>query len=137
MGNVRLFQLFFCFLFQIFFFLGFFPVLGLSETLFFFQKKIKGSICFFVGLIFLLTNVCFIGFSFQMFGLYEFFKNVFPKLLPFLYEIPYVKDVLPVIEDIINTIKYQLGFTDSPTLTSYKNTYRKEGRKDEESKAIV
>ena len=98
---------------NLFFFLGLFPVIGLAETLLFFQRKIKGSICFFVGLVFIITNVTFIGILFQIFGIYEFFKNIFPKILPIIYEIPYSRDVIEYIQQIINAIKLHFNLNDN------------------------
>lgn len=77
-------------------------MLGVSETLLFFQRKIKGSICFFIGLVFIITNVKIIGILLQIYGLYEFFKTIVPKLLPYLAEIHYIKVILDKLNIEVN-----------------------------------
>jgi hypothetical protein len=47
---------------------------GFSGTLVFFGKKIKGTIGFLCGLVFIVIGVKLIGILLQLFGIYEFFK---------------------------------------------------------------
>jgi hypothetical protein len=56
----------------------------------FFSRKIKGSIGFICGLVFIVVGVKFVGVLFQAYGVYEFFKynlnlNKDRSLLAFLY----------------------------------------------------
>ncbi len=74
--------------------MGFFPVLGVAESLYFFQRKIKGSICFSIGIIFILTHMMLVGLCFQIYGLYDFFGSVIPKIFPIIMTIPFVDRII-------------------------------------------
>ena len=56
------------------FFVGLYLLVGFYDSIVFFGKKIKGTIGFICGLVFIVIGVKFIGVLFQAYGVYEFFK---------------------------------------------------------------
>ncbi len=69
---------------------GLYILVGLQETLFFFAKKIKGSIALIIGLVFIVTGLKFIGACVQIYGIYEFFKAYALKFLGYFEWIPII-----------------------------------------------
>jgi hypothetical protein len=69
---------------------GLYILVGLQETLFFFSKKIKGSIALIIGLVFIVTGLKFIGTCIQIYGIYEFFKAYALKFLGYFEWIPII-----------------------------------------------
>ena len=69
---------------------GLYILVGLQETLFFFSKKIKGSIALIIGLVFIVTGLKFIGTCVQIYGIYEFFKAYALKFLGYFEWIPII-----------------------------------------------
>lgn len=72
------------------FLIGLYILVGLSETIMFFAKKIKGSIALFCGLVFIVTGIKYIGVPLQIYGVYEFFKAYALKFLSYFEFIPFI-----------------------------------------------
>ena len=70
--------------------IGLYVLVGLSETIMFFAKKIKGSIALFCGLVFIVIGLKFIGVPLQIYGVYEFFKAYAIKFLSYFVIGPYI-----------------------------------------------
>lgn len=75
---------------NLFFLSGFYFLVGFSETLIFFGRKIRGTLCFFIGLVFIVTNVKLLGIPIQIFGVYDFFKTLSPKVFEIIADLPVV-----------------------------------------------
>ena len=73
------------------FMIGLYVLVGLSETIMFFAKKIKGSIALFCGLVFIVIGLKFIGVPLQIYGVYEFFKAYAIKFLSYFEFLPIVR----------------------------------------------
>ena len=73
---------------------GLYILVGLQETLFFFSKKIKGSIALIIGLVFIVTGLKFIGTCIQIYGIYEFFKAYALKFLGYFEWIPIIRNYI-------------------------------------------
>jgi hypothetical protein len=56
----------------------------------FFGRKIKGTIGFMCGLVFIITGVKLIGIIFQVYGIYEFFKSFASKFIVWIEHWPVV-----------------------------------------------
>lgn len=56
----------------------------------FYARKIKGSIALFVGLIFIITGIKFIGVLLQLYGIYDFFKVYALKFMGYFEFIPII-----------------------------------------------
>ena len=59
---------------KILFLVGMYLLVGFYESLMFFGRKIKGTIAFICGLVFIVVGIKFFGILFQVYGVYEFFK---------------------------------------------------------------
>jgi hypothetical protein len=79
---------------------------GFSGTLVFFGRKIKGTISFLCGLVFIVTGVKFIGILFQVYGIYEFFKYyiIFQLFRAFAGRVLVWMEEIPVIGPYISKI---------------------------------
>ncbi|KYQ93537.1 golgi transport protein 1 [Tieghemostelium lacteum] len=82
-------------------------ILGLHKTSkFFFQvKKIKGTICFFFGiLIVIFTKWTFVGLLIEIFGFINLFGDAFPIVISVMRKLPIIGNILnyPPIARLIN-----------------------------------
>ena len=73
---------------NILFLVGLYILVGLSEVIMFFARKIKGSIALFIGLVFIVVGFKFIGVLLQLYGVYEFFKVYALKFLSYFEYVP-------------------------------------------------
>ncbi|KAF2072838.1 hypothetical protein CYY_005849 [Polysphondylium violaceum] len=72
-------------------------ILGVQKTTKFFlqKKKIKGTICFFLGiLILILTRWTFIGLGIETFGFINLFGDAFPIVISVLRKLPIIGTIL-------------------------------------------
>ena len=65
-------------------------LVGVSETVMFFARKIKGSLALIIGLIFIVIKWKFIGTICQLYGIYEFFKAYALQFLSYFEWIPFI-----------------------------------------------
>ena len=72
------------------FIIGLYVLVGLSETIMFFAKKIKGSIALICALVFLVIGLKYLGVPLQIYGVYEFFKLYALMFLSYFEFIPVI-----------------------------------------------
>jgi uncharacterized membrane protein len=84
---------------NILFVVGLYMLVGLSETIMFFARKIKGSIALACGLVFIITGIKFIGVLIQLYGVYEFFKAYAIKFLSYFEFIPIIGPYIKKIRE--------------------------------------
>eukprot|EP01087_Luapelamoeba_hula_P023799 TRINITY_DN882_c0_g1_i1.p1 TRINITY_DN882_c0_g1~~TRINITY_DN882_c0_g1_i1.p1 ORF type:complete len:145 (+),score=21.82 TRINITY_DN882_c0_g1_i1:219-653(+) len=92
-------------------------VIGLRKTgAFFFQRrKLKGTICFLLGIAMVLFGWTFFGMVIEVFGFINLFGDFFPDLLRFLRRIPILGTFLnlPVVQQLIDAIMRFTGTSDA------------------------
>ncbi|KAI5958524.1 GOT1 [Candida pseudojiufengensis] len=78
------------------FIIGLILIIGPQRTIAFFTRptKIRGTICFGLGIILILIKRSFIGFIVESFGILGLFGDFFGTIIQFLRSIPYIGDVL-------------------------------------------
>ncbi|ODV95075.1 hypothetical protein PACTADRAFT_86239 [Pachysolen tannophilus NRRL Y-2460] len=83
-------------------------IIGPKKTLIFFtrQHKIRGSICFALGILLILLKRSFLGFIVETIGILALFGDFFAIIVQFLRSIPYVGPLLshPYIAPTIDRI---------------------------------
>eukprot|EP01088_Endostelium_zonatum_P010995 TRINITY_DN24738_c0_g1_i1.p1 TRINITY_DN24738_c0_g1~~TRINITY_DN24738_c0_g1_i1.p1 ORF type:complete len:142 (+),score=17.47 TRINITY_DN24738_c0_g1_i1:109-534(+) len=93
------------------FLMGVTLVIGLKKTWnFFFQRrKIRGTVCFFGGILLVIFRYAAIGIIIEIFGFVNLFGNFFPHVFAFLRNMPVIGMILslpvisPVVDRIINS----------------------------------
>lgn len=74
----------------------------LQEPIIFFKKKQTGTIFLILGLIVIYFDYLIIlGVCCQIFVVYKLFSNVFPKILPIIYEFKLLKIVMEYINKLL------------------------------------
>ncbi|PWN23420.1 Got1-domain-containing protein [Microstroma glucosiphilum] len=71
-------------------------LIGPQKTFYFFarKQKIRGSICFFTGMILVFCRWTFVGMLVEMFGFLNLFGDFFPVILNFLRQLPFIGPLL-------------------------------------------
>lgn len=68
--------------------------------------KLRGSLCFIIGILLILLKRSFIGFILESFGILGLFGDFFGTIIQFLRSIPYIGDILshPLIAPTIDKL---------------------------------
>ncbi|KAG4305888.1 hypothetical protein PORY_000798 [Pneumocystis oryctolagi] len=77
---------------------GLILIIGFVKTLVFFsrKKKIRGSICFFFGILLIFFKKPFLGFIIEIFGFINLFGDFFPIIFSFLIRFPIIGPILRI-----------------------------------------
>lgn len=90
-------------------------IIGYQKTFYFFtrKQKIRGSICFFIGLMLVFCKRTFFGALVEAFGIVNLFGDFFPVVTNFLRSLPVIGPVFraPLISQILDKIS---GIRPSP-----------------------
>ena len=89
-GLLMFFDRAFLMLGNLLFVCGLFILVGFTETIMFFGRKIKGSLALFIGLIFIIIKWKFIGSICQIYGIYQFFKAYAIQFLSYFEWVPII-----------------------------------------------
>mmetsp|Transcript_18109 Transcript_18109/g.30267 ORF Transcript_18109/g.30267 Transcript_18109/m.30267 type:complete len:141 (-) Transcript_18109:202-624(-) len=93
---------------NIMFLMGLYFSIGFSRTFALFARRdrIRGTICFFLGIALVLMRWGLIGMLLEGFGFINLFGNFLPTVLSFARQIPYLSTVLdlPVVADVLDMI---------------------------------
>lgn len=83
---------------NILFLAGLFMIIGLQKTFNFFFKrppqKLKGSLCFILGVALILIKYAFVGFIIEFFGILILFGDFFGVIIGFLRSLPIIGPIL-------------------------------------------
>jgi len=81
-------------------------IIGPQKTFYFFarKQKIRGSLCFFGGIVLVLLKWPFVGIVVETFGFLNLFGDFFPVVITFLRQLPFVGTFL--------SLPYIQGFVD-------------------------
>ncbi|PWN50277.1 putative GOT1-membrane protein required for ER to Golgi transport [Violaceomyces palustris] len=83
-------------------------VIGPQKTFYFFarKQKIRGTVCFFLGMLLVFFKWAMVGMLVEMFGFLNLFGDFFPVILNFLRQLPFIGNVLslPVISGILDKL---------------------------------
>ena len=69
---------------------GLIILVGAKETFMFFARKIKGSLALLIGLIFIVIKWKFIGTICQLYGIYQYFKDIALQFLSYFEWVPFI-----------------------------------------------
>ena len=93
---------------NVMFLLGLYFSIGFSRTLALFARRdrIRGTICFFLGIALVLMRWGLTGMILEGFGFVNLFGNFLPTVLSFARQIPYIGSLLdlPVVADVVDMI---------------------------------
>ncbi|KAI3640976.1 hypothetical protein MIR68_001854 [Amoeboaphelidium protococcarum] len=93
---------------QLLFLSGVTMIIGPSKTVsFFFQpRKLRGTICFILGIVLVMFKWVLIGILVQLFGFINLFGDFFPVVVSFLRRLPVIGFLLslPLIAPIVDRI---------------------------------
>lgn len=108
LGMMTLFDLGLLALGNILFLIGIVLIIGPLRTLSFFSRpnKIRGTVCFAVGIILILMKHAFIGFMLELAGILGLFGDFFGTIVQFLRSMPVIGPVLshPLIAPTIDRL---------------------------------
>ncbi|KAK6199290.1 Got1/Sft2-like family-domain-containing protein [Scheffersomyces amazonensis] len=81
---------------NILFLVGLVLIIGPQRTVTFFTRptKLRGTLCFALGILLILMKHAFIGFVLESFGILGLFGDFFGTIVQFLRSIPYIGDLL-------------------------------------------
>ncbi|OWB82787.1 hypothetical protein B5S33_g1415 [[Candida] boidinii] len=83
-------------------------LVSLLETVYFFSRpqKIRGSVCFLLGIFLIFTKRSFLGFLIESFGILGLFGDFFAVIVQFLRSLPIIGPLLshPVIAPVLDRI---------------------------------
>ncbi|KAI0073371.1 Got1-domain-containing protein [Panus rudis PR-1116 ss-1] len=83
-------------------------IIGPHKTFYFFarKQKIRGTVCFFGGILLVFLKWPFVGMIVEVFGFLNLFGDFFPVILTFLRQLPFIGNVLnmPYIRDVADRI---------------------------------
>ncbi|KAF8947386.1 Golgi Transport [Haplosporangium gracile] len=96
---------------NILFLAGLTMVIGPQKTMFFFARpqKIRGTICFFMGILLIFIKWPIIGILVELFGFINLFGDFFPVIIGFLRRLPVIGNILsaPGISKVVDRISGQ------------------------------
>ncbi|KAF9372135.1 Golgi Transport [Podila verticillata] len=96
---------------NILFLAGLTLVIGTQKTIYFFarKQKIRGTACFFGGILLVFLKWPFIGVIVELFGFINLFGDFFPVVIGFLRRLPVIGNVLsaPGISKIVDRLSGQ------------------------------
>lgn len=81
---------------NVLFLIGIGLIIGLRRTFYFFARpnKIRGSICFLVGILLILIKYSFVGFAIECIGILSLFGDFFGVIVSFLRSVPVIGPLL-------------------------------------------
>ncbi|CAN6668138.1 protein transport protein Got1p [Trichomonascus vanleenenianus] len=83
-------------------------IIGVQKTFYFFARpqKIRGSLCFLLGIVLILLKHSFIGFGIECFGILGLFGDFFGVIVAFLRSLPVVGPLLshPMVAPTIDRL---------------------------------
>jgi len=83
-------------------------IIGPSKTLYFFarKQKMRGTICFFGGILLVFLKWPFVGMIVETFGFLNLFGDFFPVILTFLRQLPFIGNVLsmPYVREVADRL---------------------------------
>ncbi|VVT51344.1 uncharacterized protein SAPINGB_P003065 [Magnusiomyces paraingens] len=90
------------------FLIGIGLIIGLRRTFYFFARpnKIRGTICFVLGIVLILFKRSFVGFGIECIGILSLFGDFFGVIVAFLRSLPVIGPLLshPYIAPIVDRI---------------------------------
>lgn len=93
---------------NVLFVLGVVMIIGPTKTLVFFTRpqKLRGSICFIIGLLLIFMKRSFWGFLCEMVGVLGLFGEFFPVLIQFLRSLPFIGPLLrhPIVAPVLDKL---------------------------------
>jgi hypothetical protein len=93
---------------NVMFLMGLYFSIGFSRTLALFARRdrIRGTMCFFLGIALVLMRWGLVGMLLEGFGFVNLFGNFLPTVLSFARQIPYLHVVLdlPVVADVLDMV---------------------------------
>ncbi|GMM30583.1 Got1 protein [Martiniozyma asiatica (nom. inval.)] len=93
---------------NILFFTGVVLIIGTQKTIVFFTRpqKLRGSLCFALGLFLIFIKRSFIGFVVEMFGVLGLFGEFFATLVTFLRSLPIIGPFLshPAVAPVVDRL---------------------------------
>lgn len=93
---------------NVLFVMGVVMIIGPQKTLVFFTRpqKLRGSICFVLGLLLIFMKRSFWGFLLEMVGILGLFGEFFPTLVQFMRSLPFVGPLLshPLVAPVIDRL---------------------------------
>ncbi|ODQ47344.1 hypothetical protein PICMEDRAFT_30902 [Pichia membranifaciens NRRL Y-2026] len=108
LGVVSLFDAGLLAMANISFLVGIFLIIGTQKTLYFFSRpqKMRGTICFAIGIILILTKHSFFGFVIETFGILALFGEFFATLVQFLRSMPVIGPFLshPMVAPVVDKL---------------------------------
>lgn len=108
LGVVSLFDAGLLAMANISFLVGIFLIIGTQKTLYFFSRpqKLRGTICFAIGILLILTKHSFIGFLIEFFGILALFGEFFATLVQFLRSMPFIGPFLshPLVAPVVDKL---------------------------------
>ena len=90
LGILMFFDRAFIMLSNVLFVAGLIILVGAKETFMFFARKIKGSLALLIGLIFIVIKWKFIGTICQLYGIYQYFKDIALQFLSYFEWVPFI-----------------------------------------------
>ncbi|KIY65835.1 Got1-domain-containing protein [Cylindrobasidium torrendii FP15055 ss-10] len=83
-------------------------IIGPTKTFYFFarKQKIRGTLCFFGGILLVFFKWPFFGMILEAFGFLNLFGDFFPVVITFMRQVPFVGTALslPYIRDVVDRI---------------------------------
>jgi len=83
-------------------------IIGPTKTFYFFarKQKIRGTLCFFGGILLVFIKWPFFGVIIEMFGFLNLFGDFFPVILTFLRQLPFIGNLLtlPYVRDLADRL---------------------------------
>ncbi|PWY98658.1 putative GOT1-membrane protein required for ER to Golgi transport [Testicularia cyperi] len=83
-------------------------LIGPQKTFYFFarKQKIRGTICFFTGMILVFCKWAVIGMLVEAFGFLNLFGDFFPVILNFLRQVPFIGNLLslPGVRNVLDRL---------------------------------
>lgn len=93
---------------NILFIIGVVMIIGPQRTIVFFTRpaKLRGSVCFALGVLMILFKWSFFGFLVEMFGVLGLFGEFFPTLVQFLRSLPLIGPLLqhPLVAPVVDKL---------------------------------
>jgi hypothetical protein len=93
---------------NVMFLMGLYFSIGFSRTLALFARRdrIRGTVCFFLGIVLVLLRWGLVGMLLEGFGFVNLFGNFLPTVLSFARQIPYLSVLLdlPVVADVLDMV---------------------------------
>ncbi|KIY44509.1 Got1-domain-containing protein [Fistulina hepatica ATCC 64428] len=81
-------------------------IIGMQKTFYFFarKQKIRGTFCFFGGILLVFFKWPFVGVILEAFGFLNLFGDFFPVIVTFMRQLPFIGNLLslPYVRDVVD-----------------------------------